>query len=80
MQFSVRPSGASSDKNMKVTFPTGTTRSSAKAYKNFMIEAGLLDDEETEEIRQCFGPGCVLPAKPGSKYCSEDCGLKLNQA
>ncbi|XP_056676158.1 CXXC-type zinc finger protein 1-like [Monodelphis domestica] len=26
---------------------------------------------------QCLGPRCVQPAQPGSKYCSNDCGLKL---
>ncbi|XP_016521635.1 CXXC-type zinc finger protein 1a isoform X1 [Poecilia formosa] len=28
-------------------------------------------------LRQCLGPGCVEPARSGSKYCSEDCGMKL---
>uniref|UniRef100_A0A8C4ZTE9 CXXC finger protein 1a n=1 Tax=Gadus morhua TaxID=8049 RepID=A0A8C4ZTE9_GADMO len=26
---------------------------------------------------QCLGPGCVESARSGSKYCSEDCGMKL---
>ncbi|KAM7411063.1 hypothetical protein PAMA_021173 [Pampus argenteus] len=28
-------------------------------------------------LRQCLGPGCVEPARVNSKYCSEDCGMKL---
>ncbi|KAJ0036535.1 hypothetical protein NQD34_005212 [Periophthalmus magnuspinnatus] len=28
-------------------------------------------------LRQCLGPGCVEPARNNSKYCSEDCGMKL---
>uniref|UniRef100_A0A8W4FQ02 CXXC-type zinc finger protein 1 n=1 Tax=Sus scrofa TaxID=9823 RepID=A0A8W4FQ02_PIG len=28
-------------------------------------------------MRQCLGPGCVYPSRPGSKYCSDDCGMKL---
>ncbi|MEQ2219480.1 hypothetical protein XENOCAPTIV_018476 [Xenoophorus captivus] len=28
-------------------------------------------------LRQCLGPGCVEPARSISKYCSEDCGMKL---
>ncbi|XP_066500662.1 CXXC-type zinc finger protein 1a isoform X2 [Hoplias malabaricus] len=27
--------------------------------------------------RQCLGPGCVEGARPNSKYCSDDCGMKL---
>ncbi|KAG5275115.1 hypothetical protein AALO_G00143710 [Alosa alosa] len=29
------------------------------------------------EVQQCLGPNCVEPSRPGSKYCSEDCGMKL---
>ncbi|XP_075932519.1 CXXC-type zinc finger protein 1a [Anarhichas minor] len=28
-------------------------------------------------VRQCLGPGCVQLARTSSKYCSEDCGMKL---
>ncbi|KAI4826382.1 hypothetical protein KUCAC02_029830 [Chaenocephalus aceratus] len=27
--------------------------------------------------RQCLGPSCVQPTRAGSKYCSEECGMKL---
>ena len=27
--------------------------------------------------QQCLGPGCVLAARPHSKYCSEECGIQL---
>ena len=30
--------------------------------------------------KQCFGPQCVKPSRPNSKYCSEECGLKLAEA
>uniref|UniRef100_V9KTH7 CXXC-type zinc finger protein 1 n=1 Tax=Callorhinchus milii TaxID=7868 RepID=V9KTH7_CALMI len=26
---------------------------------------------------QCLGPGCVLASRSNSKYCSDDCGIKL---
>ncbi|XP_027623021.1 CXXC-type zinc finger protein 1-like [Tupaia chinensis] len=35
------------------------------------------DAEDPVSLRQCLGPGCVYPARPGSKYCSDDCGMKL---
>ncbi|KAG8506585.1 CXXC-type zinc finger protein 1 [Galemys pyrenaicus] len=28
-------------------------------------------------LRQCLGPNCVYPTRPGSKYCSDDCGMNL---
>lgn len=30
--------------------------------------------------RQCFGPQCTRPARPNSKYCGDECGLKLAEA
>lgn len=35
------------------------------------------DAKELGSLRQCLGPGCVYPTRPGSKYCSDDCGMKL---
>lgn len=32
---------------------------------------------EEDLLRQCYGPGCTNAARTGSKYCSDDCGLKL---
>lgn len=29
---------------------------------------------------QCFGPQCTRPARPNSKYCGDECGLKLAEA
>ena len=31
----------------------------------------------SSDLRQCFGPRCVKPARPQSNYCSDDCGIKL---
>lgn len=30
-----------------------------------------------EGDRQCYGPGCIMTARPQSKYCSDTCGMKL---
>ncbi|XP_042831041.1 CXXC-type zinc finger protein 1-like isoform X2 [Panthera tigris] len=35
------------------------------------------DAKDLASLRQCLGPGCVYPTRPGSKYCSDDCGMKL---
>uniref|UniRef100_T1IQM7 CXXC-type zinc finger protein 1 n=1 Tax=Strigamia maritima TaxID=126957 RepID=T1IQM7_STRMM len=32
--------------------------------------------EETGPV-QCYGPGCKMVARTGSKYCSDECGIKL---
>ncbi|XP_034447486.1 CXXC-type zinc finger protein 1a [Hippoglossus hippoglossus] len=39
------------------------------------VEGGV--KEVGGSVRQCLGPGCVEPARTSSKYCSEDCGMKL---
>uniref|UniRef100_A0A3B5QJB3 CXXC-type zinc finger protein 1 n=1 Tax=Xiphophorus maculatus TaxID=8083 RepID=A0A3B5QJB3_XIPMA len=35
------------------------------------------DLRDSGGMRQCLGPNCVKGARPNSKYCSEDCGMKL---
>ncbi|XP_028669127.1 CXXC-type zinc finger protein 1a [Erpetoichthys calabaricus] len=35
------------------------------------------DTKDSGGLRQCLGPGCVEVARSNSKYCSEDCGMKL---
>ncbi|XP_078003883.1 CXXC-type zinc finger protein 1 isoform X2 [Phascolarctos cinereus] len=35
------------------------------------------DAKDPASLPQCLGPSCVQPAQPGSKYCSDDCGMKL---
>lgn len=33
--------------------------------------------EYLEAPRHCYGPACTKQSRPGSKYCSDECGLKL---
>lgn len=33
--------------------------------------------ERDEELECCYFVYCTNPARPGSKYCSDDCGIKL---
>ncbi|KYO23989.1 CXXC-type zinc finger protein 1 isoform C [Alligator mississippiensis] len=35
------------------------------------------DTKDPAALAQCLGPGCVQPARPASKYCSDQCGMKL---
>uniref|UniRef100_A0A8C9VAD8 CXXC-type zinc finger protein 1 n=1 Tax=Scleropages formosus TaxID=113540 RepID=A0A8C9VAD8_SCLFO len=35
------------------------------------------DSRDTSGLRQCLGPSCVEASRPNSKYCSEECGMKL---
>lgn len=37
----------------------------------------LLINPALEGNRHCYGPNCQNTARPQSKYCSEDCGMKL---
>ncbi|XP_015188319.1 PREDICTED: CXXC-type zinc finger protein 1-like [Polistes dominula] len=34
-------------------------------------------NEHLEPPRHCYGPACTKQSRPGSKYCSDECGLKL---
>lgn len=38
-------------------------------------EKEVLEIEESP--KQCYGPGCVNEGRKGSKYCSDECGIKL---
>ncbi|GFT76368.1 CXXC-type zinc finger protein 1 [Nephila pilipes] len=33
--------------------------------------------KDSEALGQCFGPDCIYQARPHSKYCSDECGMKL---
>ena len=49
-----------------------------RKYKKRRQESSDEDfDSEEEEVKQCFGPGCIEPARAGSKYCNDKCGMKL---
>lgn len=39
--------------------------------------ADQMDAEDPVPLKQCLGSGCVNPTRPGSKYCSDYCGMKL---
>ncbi|XP_012691782.1 CXXC-type zinc finger protein 1 isoform X2 [Clupea harengus] len=46
-------------------------------HKDKVRHTDRSDGRDAGEVRQCLGPNCMESARPGSKYCSEDCGMKL---
>ncbi|XP_036161504.1 CXXC-type zinc finger protein 1-like [Myotis myotis] len=52
-----------------------------KEKKQKLVEkrkhAEPMDVQDPAVLRQCLGPRCVNPNRPGSKYCSDDCGMNL---
>ncbi|XP_064633225.1 CXXC-type zinc finger protein 1-like isoform X2 [Lineus longissimus] len=53
------------------------SRHQSKSYDlDIEFERPLFEDVD-DSMKQCYGPGCAEIARPGSKYCSDDCGMKL---
>ncbi|XP_042308387.1 CXXC-type zinc finger protein 1 isoform X2 [Sceloporus undulatus] len=39
--------------------------------------AERVDAKDPSSLHQCLGPGCIQAARANSKYCSDECGMKL---
>lgn len=52
-----------------------------KYYHNWMRSKQKKNNQQLpkseDEEKQCYGTGCTNSVRPGSKYCSEKCGLEL---
>uniref|UniRef100_A0A8C5QPT8 CXXC-type zinc finger protein 1 n=1 Tax=Leptobrachium leishanense TaxID=445787 RepID=A0A8C5QPT8_9ANUR len=46
-------------------------------HKDKAKHSDRLENRDYSSLRQCLGPNCVQPARGTSKYCSDDCGMKL---
>ncbi|XP_073455960.1 CXXC-type zinc finger protein 1 isoform X2 [Aquarana catesbeiana] len=46
-------------------------------HKDKAKHSERLENRDYSSLRQCLGPSCVQPARASSKYCSDDCGMKL---
>lgn len=70
-------------KPVKRSKPEGSRRTAGRPTKR--VESGghgvrrsrEHGDHHLDGPRQCYGPECINSARRGSKYCCEDCGLKL---
>ncbi|GFR82294.1 CXXC-type zinc finger protein 1 [Elysia marginata] len=51
------------------------SRQKSRSRSHAEVDDALETDDDMP--RQCYGPACVEPARPGSKYCSDECGMKL---
>ena len=52
------------------------TTSDRKKNRHIEVE-DVREHHDEYEPRQCYGPGCIEAARPHSKYCSDQCGMKL---
>lgn len=55
----------------------GRKKSQHKAENDYYEDHHVRAEQEDDVPKQCLGPGCVEHARPGSKYCSDECGMKL---
>ncbi|XP_056324706.1 CXXC-type zinc finger protein 1b [Danio aesculapii] len=46
-------------------------------HRDRLRHSDRADGRHGGDTQQCLGPNCIEPARPNSKYCSEDCGMKL---
>ncbi|XP_063792175.1 CXXC-type zinc finger protein 1 isoform X5 [Pseudophryne corroboree] len=46
-------------------------------HKDKAKHSERFESRDFSSLRQCLGPNCVQPARANSKYCSDDCGMKL---
>lgn len=54
-----------------------SSRTSKETSSSRTSRRGREKNAKDSGPKQCFGPGCVEAARKGSKYCSEECGMKL---
>lgn len=53
------------------------TTSERKKNRHHVEVEDVREYHEEDEAKQCYGPGCIEAARPHSKYCSDQCGMKL---
>ncbi|GFQ66823.1 CXXC-type zinc finger protein 1 [Trichonephila clavata] len=77
------------DAELASIFEMDTTRRKAKTIANenlkqqqnekFEEKVKIKSKRKVSPLRQCYGPECVMAARSNSKYCSDECGLRLGR-
>lgn len=79
-KIDVKPSSKNKNKQNKPKSNRGRKPKEPKAKAPTGARRGRKSKESLEEREgfvQCLGPQCIQSARPQSKYCSDECGLKL---
>ena len=63
-------------KNVGRPKSTGILSSTDSSTRNRRGSHWIFEDDTIPQP-QCEGPGCQLPSRPHSKYCSDQCGIRL---
>jgi len=63
------------DKGKKTEKSQKKSQKSSSTRRRIEVDDGL--DTDDDMPRQCYGPGCLEACRLGSKYCSDECGMKL---
>jgi COMPASS component SPP1 len=59
---------------------SGKSRRKSRVARKYAVSESEVDtnvSDAEEEIQQCYGLECLNAARRGSKYCSDECGVKL---
>lgn len=63
---------------MRICIESKPTKTAGRPkHRKRSLTPEAIINPDLEGTRQCFGPACRMTARPQSKYCSDECGMKL---
>ena len=69
------------EKRGRRPYKSSTVRSRHRRHPETNKKTHKKNKEHIVEVdtgpKQCYGPGCINSSRKGSKYCSDECGVKL---